>query len=297
MNRRRTRVMALGAALAGLLLTATAVSPEAVTAAPGPCGPTIYKSNGAPWTCTFADDFNGSVLDGRKWLPQRTATTGMRVGRECLVNSSRNVSVSGGRLHLTTRKEAAWFRCKSPFGSYSSQWTSGGVTTNGRFSQTYGRFEFRAKFPAAKVRGLQGALWLYPTKMTYGAWPASGEIDVAEFYSQYPDRTIPYIHYRSSNRGSPVTNLSCKLDPSVFHTYVAVWTPRSITISNDGVVCVSHTIKPSGGLFRHLTAPQPFDQPFAVLITQVLGTGTNAFKSTATPLPATTDVDWVRVWS
>ena len=295
------RRAALALAGAMTMIVATTAPASAVwwwpTSPPPSCGATIYKANGTAWKCTFADDFNNGVLDGKKWSVQQTAATGMHVGPECLVNNSRNVSVSNGSLHLTTRKEASQFTCKNPYGDYRTQYTSGGVTTTGKFAQTYGRFEFRAKFPALKVAGVQTALWLYPATQKYGGWPASGEIDVAEFYSQYPDRTIPYIHYRSSSRGSPVTNLSCKLDPSVFHTYVAVWTPRSITISNDGVVCVSHTIKPSGGLFRHLTAPQPFDQPFAVLITQVLGTGTNAFKSTATPLPATTDVDWVRVWS
>ena len=36
------------------------------------------------------------------------------------------------------------------------------VTTYNRFSQAYGRFEIRAKFPAATVQGLQSAFWLWP---------------------------------------------------------------------------------------------------------------------------------------
>ena len=66
-----------------------------------------------------------------------------------------------------------------------------------------------------------------------------------------------------------------------------------MTISNDGVACLTNTFAPASPL----TAPQPFDQPFSVLLTQVLGTATNAFSPTTTTLPATTDVDWVRVWS
>ena len=38
------------------------------------------------------------------------------------------------------------------------------------------------------------------------------------------------------------------------------------------------------------------DQPFIVSLTQALGVGTNAFDPSTTPLPATTQIDYVRVW-
>ena len=295
--RAKRAAMALAAAL--VMVVVTTAPANAVwwwpTPQPTPpsCGATIYKADGTAWKCTFADDFNSGVLDCKKWTVQQTAANGMHVGPECLVNSGRNVYVSGGSLHLTTRKETSQFTCKNPYGDYRTQYTSGGVTTTGKFAQTYGRFEFRAKFPALKVAGVQTALWMYPVTQKYGAWPASGEIDVAEFYSQYPDRSIPYIHYNTADDSAPVTNWSCKLDPSVFHTYAAEWSATGITISHDGVPCLTHTYNPA----TPLTGSAPFDQPFSVLLTQVLGAGTNAFSATATPLPATTDVDWVRVWS
>ncbi|MEV7398254.1 glycoside hydrolase family 16 protein [Aeromicrobium sp. NPDC092404] len=292
---RRRGAGVLAAALALVVATAAPASAAWWWPTPQPtCGTTkIYKADGTAWRCTFADDFTSGALDGRKWSIQQTAVTGMHVGPECLVNNGRNVSVSNGSLHLTTRKESAPFTCKNPYGSYTTQYTSGGVTTTGKFAQTYGRFEFRARFPGLKVPGLQSALWLYPATQKYGGWPASGEIDVAEFYSQYPDRSIPRIHYNTATTDSPLTSWSCKLDPAVFHTYAVEWTPKTITIMYDGVPCVVHTINPAAPL----TGSAPFDQPFGVLMTQVLGTGTNAFSPTATPLPATTDVDWVRVWS
>jgi hypothetical protein len=45
-----------------------------------------------------------------------------------------------------------------------------------------------------------------------------------------------------------------------------------------------------------LVKPQPFDQPFFVALTQALGQNGNAFDPNTTPLPATTQVDHVRVW-
>ena len=293
-SRRAAAVLAAGAALlVATTVSATAASQPATRLSGPSCGAKIYKANGTAWRCTFSDDFNAATLDGTKWSMQQTAITGMHVGPECLVNSANNVYLSNGALHLTTRKEAAAFTCKNPYGSYTTQYTSGGITTTGKFSQAYGRFEFRAKFPGLKVSGVQTSLWLYPTPQKYGAWPASGEIDVTEFYSQYPDRTIPYIHYNTASTSSPVTNWYCKLNPALFHTYVAEWTTTGVTITHDKVVCLKHVFNAAAPL----TSPQPFDQPFSVILTQVLGGGTNAFSATTTPLPATTDVDWVRVWS
>jgi hypothetical protein len=33
-----------------------------------------------------------------------------------------------------------------------------------------------------------------------------------------------------------------------------------------------------------------------VELTQALGSGSNAFMAGSTPLPATTEIDWVRAW-
>jgi beta-glucanase (GH16 family) len=271
-----------------------------VTSKPGKpgsvsCGSQTYtKASGGTWKCTFADEFSGGALDTRKWSAQETAVSGLHSGPECLVNDPDNVAVGDGVLRLTARKEAAPFTCASPRGSYTTEYTSGGVTTYGKFSQAFGRFEFRARFPGATVPGLQSALWLYPEQQKYGTWPKSGEIDVAEAYSLYPDRSIPVIHYvKSDTSTTPTTNWYCKLDPSQFNTYVAEWTRTTITITNNGTTCLDHTIAPAAPL----VAPAPFDQPFNVILTQVLGVNTNAFDPVNTPLPATMEIDWVRVWA
>jgi beta-glucanase (GH16 family) len=250
------------------------------------------------WTCAFDDEFNGPNLDTRKWVVQRTAnsayTTGSGSGTACYVDSPNNVSVSDGLLHLTARQEAAPFSCSYPGGSFTTQYTAGMVTSDNLFNQTYGVFEVRAQLPPAVVAGLQETLWLWPANaQKYGnAWPASGEIDFAEFYSLYPTFDIPYIHYNAAKSDPNVTN-DCLINPLSFNTYGVEWTPTSITILYNGAVCLVDHPNPA----LPLIAPQPFDQPFFIALTQALGVGTNAFQPTITPLPATTLIDWVRVWS
>ncbi len=110
----------------------------------------------------------------------------------CYVNSPNSISVSGGALDLTARREAAPFKCAG----LTTQYTSGMVSTYTSFNQTYGRFEVRARLPQTTVAGLQETLWLWPINDTlYGAWPGSGEVDFSEFHSQYSALDIPYIHY------------------------------------------------------------------------------------------------------
>lgn len=292
-----------GPALAALALALGAVAPTPASAAtkarPAPsgpsCGTTIYKSAGVPWTCTFDDEFDGTSLDGSKWIAQETANSSYTSGlTACFVNRPANISVSGGTLNLTARKEAAPFTCTDPAGDFTTQYTSGMVSTYGRFGQAYGRFEVRAKLPAATVAGLQESFWLWPVNpYKYGAWPGSGEIDIAEVYSRYADRAIPYIHYNAAAFDPNVTNTSCFIsDVAAFHSYAVEWTTSTLKIVYDGTTCLVDTWNPASPLI----SPQPFDQPFIIALTQALGIGNNAFDPATTPLPATTQVDYVRVW-
>lgn len=258
------------------------------------CVSGIPKDTGGFWQCTFFDDFKGSSLDPSKWIPQRTDRSGFGDGTSCFVDSPNNVSVSNGTLKLTSREETSSFTCNDPLGNFTTRYTSGMVSTWGRFSQAYGRFEVRAKISPTQVKGLQSSLWLWPLDASrYGAYPASGEIDIAEMYSAYPDRAIPYIHYKSASSDPNVTNTNCLISNlSAFHNYAVEWTPSSIKIIYDGNTCLIDHWNPTNSL----TQPQPFDQPFLIALTQGLGSGGNAFDPVTTRLPATTEIDYVRAW-
>jgi beta-glucanase (GH16 family) len=270
----------------------TAPPSTTTTTPPARCGDvTGRKADGGTWRCTFDDEFDGTSVDSSKWRIQETSWNGFHSGAECFVNDPDNVSVADGTLRLTVRQERTGFTCGAPK-PYGSQYTSGMVTSYGKFTQAYGRFEVRAKVSPATFKGLQSSFWLWPENPAkYGAlWPASGEIDIAEAYSRWPDRAIPYVHYTGSTYN--VTNNNCIVgDLSQFHTYTLVWTAQTMTFTYDGQTCLVNQWYPLG-----LTPPAPFDQPFMISLTQALGIDSNAFVPGVTPLPATTTVDYVRVW-
>jgi len=63
-------------------------------------------------------------------------------------------------------------------GSIVNPVKSARLTTLGKHSIKYGRVEVVAKMPAGDW--MWPAIWMLPVNSTYGIWPASGEIDIAE---------------------------------------------------------------------------------------------------------------------
>jgi beta-glucanase (GH16 family) len=152
--------------------------------------------------------------------------------------------------------------------------------------------------PQTTLAGLQETLWLWPVNDTfYGSWPGSGEIDLSEFFSQYATSDIPYLHYLfdpSTTNPATNTNVNTKLCPinlSQYNDYAVTWDPGTITITINGQTCMTDNYQPS-----NVSSPAPFDQPFYIALTQALGVQSNAFNPFRTPLPATTSIDYVRVW-
>ncbi len=302
------RVVTLVATAFALLSVLTAPTPAAsaprtgttapaglasAEARPWQCGVPVRKPDGSRWNCRFVEHFSGSKLDATEWTVQRSENSGAMPAHACWGHDPRNVYVSGGALHLTVIKEDQPFTCHSAWGDFETQYSGGSVSTWDTLEQTYGRYEIRAKFPNATVPGIHSAIWLTPRNQTYGRWPMSGEIDIAEFYSKYPDRAIPYIHYIHESP-DPVTNTQCKIwNPTSYNTYAVEWTPGLITIEYNNRVCLTHRIDAQDPL----TGSAPFDHPFALVLTQTLGIGQNPFDPDTTPLPQTMTVDRVRVWN
>ncbi|WP_310962771.1 glycoside hydrolase family 16 protein [Nocardioides terrisoli] len=255
--------------------------------------PDVPRAGGGEWTCTFDDEFDGTSLDPSHWQVLTTAQGGFHGGPECLVDSPQTIRVRSGELHLTTQSTRKPVVCNTPWGSYTTSYISGAVTSKGVFSQAYGRFEIRARFPDLATAGLYDGLWLYPESPAYGAWPASGEIDLAEHYSAWP-RWVNYnLHYAGEDQDTTRTpRPTCRISsPADFHDYVLEWSSDQISMIYDGQTCWSTAWTPAAPL----VSPQPFDQPFFMILNQAVGTGANA-PTSASALPATMDVDYVRVW-
>ena len=113
------------------------------------------------------------------------------------------------------------------------------IPLQGKFSFRYGRVEVAARLPLADW--LRPAIWLLPENNKYGAFPASGEIDLMEAtgninyhcgtQSRGVDTVQTNIHYgppgsQSSGRLATVWTNTTDDYAERFHIYELEWTEQ-----------------------------------------------------------------------
>ena len=254
------------------------------------CGAQPRKADGTYWSCTFADDFNGTSLDRTKWVPQTIFSTGDALsGYACYDDDPSVVSVGGGTLNLSVRKDATALPCAN--GLPATPYRAGMVSTYHLFSQQYGRFEARFKSTATTAPGLQESWWLWPDDrdpLAQLLWPLNGEIDIAETYSVYPDLGVPFLHYTHDDNGGPIpgtnTSWSCAAARGVYNTFTLEWTASRLEVFVNGQSCLVNT-----------SGDSAFRKRYILNLTQALGTGADAVTALTT-VPAVMSVDYVKVW-
>jgi beta-glucanase (GH16 family) len=245
------------------------------------CGIRPPKPGGGLWSCTFADDFTGPALNRSYWTPLVQPETN---GIACNIDSPQTHQVVDGVLRLTVRPVGNGVSCPVPSdGSAPRRFASASISTYYRWSQKYGRFEARYRNTATRASGLHEAFWLWPDQR-YDRWNTFGEIDIAETYSALPDVAIPHLHDSQEPTGRVNTAWDCRASRGEWHTYTMEWSADRIEIFVDGKSCVVNT---------ETTAR--FRAPYIIALSLILGDGWNNYDGRA-PLPATMEVDYVRVW-
>ena len=258
--------VASGLARTEEVLVQAAAAPEP---APEPepdddCGPRCRRPTAptgpAPWPTTST----GSELNRSVWMPQTIFRSGSPTAWTCYVDDPSVLSVHDDALHLTVRKLPEPQPCAGQKNALTP-YVAGMVSTYRLFSQQYGRFEARIKNTATTAPGLQESFWLWPDdRYNTAVWPAAGEIDIAETYSQYPDLAVPFLHYTWNDNGGPVPGLNtawdCVAHRGEYNTYTLEWTATRLEIKVNGTTCLVNT-----------SGDPAFEKPYIVALTQLLG--------------------------
>ena len=277
-------VCLLTAALAVPLSPGTPAPPAAASTTDA-CGARPAKAGGGLWACTMVDHFTGSRLNPDRWMGLDQAGS----DDLCVRNSPRTISVAMGKLRLSVLRTSLAVQCPWRADGTRGKYAGATVSSFWRWGQQYGRFEARIKVRNASQPGLHEAFWLWPD-VRYGAdrpWPASGEIDIMETYSARPSLSVPFVHYSGDSFGAVDgfnTSWSCRAQRGQWNTYVLEWTSTRLAIIVNGRTCLVNT---------HGAAS--FRKPFIINFSQLLGGGNNLYEG-GVPLPATMEVDWVKVW-
>lgn len=271
------------------------------------------------WTLVWSDEFDGPGIDRAKWGFDVDCWGGGNEEHQCYTKSAKNAAIEDGKLVIAAHNERvtgpalpAHLRRGSatPEAETTRQFSSARLTTRGKASWRYGKIEVRARLPQGQ--GTWPAIWMLPEKDRYGAWAASGEIDILEAVNLgVPCAKCPggrentilgTLHFggkwpNNKHRGEEVPFPEV-LDGG-FHTYAVEWYPDRITWQFDGRTYAER--KASEWSTTGSSAPgAPFDQPFHLILNLAIGgklaesRGVGGVRLDG--YPKFMVVDWVRVW-
>lgn len=288
--------------IGGLLLAAGATASASVTS------PVIGK-------LLWSEEFNGASLDGSVWTASNG--NGCQIGlcgygnQELQSYHPNNLSIVNVPFEPATRALAITAK-REVVGA--NQFTSGKVDTSGKVQVKYGMVEVRMATPKVGV-GLWPAAWMLGTSPQ--AWPRNGEIDIMEQGGRQPAGLPPisaeqfvgsnviFFHqdacvpgnetcaastaWQTKNWYAPSRSLANR-----FVTYRLYWTDTQMRFS------VIDNGREYDMYKSPITIASPaLNEPFYLLLNMAVG---GNFTPAATPaqitapLPATTYVDYVRVY-
>jgi glycosyltransferase involved in cell wall biosynthesis len=185
--------------------------------------------------------------------------------------------VKDGILEIEARKDAD--------GKWQSGLLASATPTHSGFAQRYGYFEMRAELPPGP--GTWPGFWLNANQ-PHGDTRPGVEIDVIEYYGQFPDAYHSVVHVwdqadpQKSRQYDHITAVPPGSLTSGFHTYGVDVEPDWITFYLD-----------RRETWRLATPPELKD-PMMVLIDLALGSG---WPIDQTPNPSIMKVDYVHVFA
>lgn len=216
-----------------------------------------------------------------------------------------NATCRDGVLVLTARNEHRPNPTYSPDATHWGQkrqyieMTSASVTTRHKHEFLYGRFEVRARIPAA--RGSWPAIWFHGDGLP---WPECGEIDLMEFYERGGQRSIlANTCWGGTTPGNsawetrvvPFTHFTAKdsLWATQFHTWRMDWDEHFIRLYLDDELLNETSLEKTvnggrpGGV-------NPFRRPMYIILNLAMGSSGGRIDESA--LPMRYEVDYVRVY-
>jgi len=243
----------------------------------------------------WADEFNyKGAPDSTKWSYER----GFERNEELQWYQPENAWCEGGKLILEARREK---KSNPQYQSGSNDWkknreeatyTSASIKTSRQKGWLYGRFEMRGKIDISD--GIWPAWWTLGVK---GTWPATGEIDIMEYYRK---KLLANIAYMGADHKDAWFSTETNIDSlggekwaSEFHIWRMDWDENGISLYVDHQL-LNH--QPMNKLVNQDAAGlNPFMQPHYMLLDLAIG-GKQGGNPEKTTFPRRFEVDYVRVY-
>ncbi|KAF8525030.1 concanavalin A-like lectin/glucanase domain-containing protein [Hysterangium stoloniferum] len=252
-----------------------------------------------------ANDNNSFVQNGKLYIvPTLTSDS---IGENAVLNGGK---IDLGNACTAVNSTGCTAIGDSSAGTVINPVQSARLTTRMSHAIQYGRVEVKAKMP--KGDWLWPAIWMLPSNDTYGQWPMSGEIDIAESKGNgmdYPAQGSNFVssalHWGPTSTIDAWTNTWGWIQQrrasyaDEFHTYALEWNHEFMRFYIDSKTVSSLQVNfKKESLFDRGKFPQiitdganqvvlknpwqgrgnnaPFDQPFYLILNVAVG-GTNGW--------------------
>jgi beta-glucanase (GH16 family) len=243
------------------------------------------------WVLTWNDEFtgpNGSSPDATKWVVESGGNGWGNEELEYYTPRRENLRLENGNLVIEAAKEEF-----TGSDGMKRRYTSARLKTQGRFSQTYGRFEARIQIPSGP--GVWPAFWLLGDDFPTTDWPACGEIDVMENIDVERSTIHGSIHgpgYSGNKSLASGYTLPHGRFADDFHVFAVEWEPQLIRFYVDDELYATRTPAdlPMG-------ARWVYDHPFFLLLNLAVGGKFPRSPDRSNDFPQRMLVDYVRVYS
>jgi beta-glucanase (GH16 family) len=235
--------------------------------------PPVVHTPPLTYTLAWSDEFNGSSVDTTKWVIENR-NAGVNQEKEYYLPS--NVSVANGNLIFTAKNES--------FGG--QPYTSGKMTTYGKFAPLYGRIEASIKVPLGT--GMWPAFWMIGSDYSTVNWPACGEIDIMEHLNS---TNIIYGTMHWNENGATSYGGTTTADNTGYHVYAVEWDANTIKWYVDNNLYLTANIN------ENTNGIGAFHLPFYIILNLAVGgtfPGPNVDES---QMPESMYVDYVRVYT
>ena len=245
------------------------------------------------WELLWSDEFNDEELDLTKWNKLNWKPGWVNNELQAYTDRDTNIFLENGHLVLQGNIEPGYSGTDYVGNNYVSDYTSGRVNTDDKFSTTYGRFDIKAKLPAGK--GSWPAIWMLGESISSIGWPQCGEIDIMEHVGYDQGLVHGSIHTQDYNHMYGTQKSGSKYVDDVtdaFHVYSLEWSPFYLRylIDNEPFFFVYND---SNGDF----GKWPFNDPHYLILNLAIGGDWGGVQGvSASAFPMKMYIDYVRVY-